>query len=135
RWMAWIIDITERKLREEALRTANAELEAKNAALQKQHEERLLRAQAQSAQTKAEAANAAKDRFLAMLSHELRTPLSPVLHSVALLEEEDCSAAARGLLETIRRNVQLESRLIDDLLDLARIRNGKMQLHLENADV
>lgn len=135
RWMAWIIDVTERKLREEALRTANAELEAKNAALQKQHEERMLRAQAQSAQTKAEAANAAKDRFLAMLSHELRTPLSPVLHSVALLNEHPgCPPDMREILQIIGRNVQLEARLIDDLLDLARIHNGKLQLELQSTD-
>lgn len=91
--------------------------------------------EARVARATAEAANAAKDRFLAMLSHELRTPLSPVLHAVALLVEEDaCPVSMRGTLETIRRNVQLEARLIDDLLDLARIRNGKLQLHLESAD-
>jgi len=69
-----------------------------------------------------------------MLSHELRTPLSPVLHATALLDEESCPASMRSTLATIRRNVQLEARLIDDLLDLARIRNGKLQLQLEPAD-
>ena len=93
------------------------------------------RKQAEAARVEAESANRAKDHFLAMLSHELRTPLSPVLHAVALIEEEHhCPPAARDLLETIRRNVQLEARLIDDLLDLARIRNGKLQLNLENVD-
>ena len=93
------------------------------------------RKQAEAARAEAESANRAKDHFLAMLSHELRTPLSPVLHAVALIEEEHhCPPAARDLLETIRRNVQLEARLIDDLLDLARIRNGKLQLNLENVD-
>lgn len=92
--------------------------------------------EAQLARQGAEAANSAKDRFLAMLSHELRTPLSPVLHAVALLEEdESCAPSLRNTLETIRRNVQLEARLIDDLLDLARIRNGKLQLQLEPTDV
>jgi PAS domain S-box-containing protein len=90
---------------------------------------------AAQAREAAEAANSAKDRFLAMLSHELRTPLSPVLHAVALLEEdENCQPDARETLQTIRRNVQLEARLIDDLLDLARIRNGKLQLHPEAVD-
>jgi PAS domain S-box-containing protein len=133
--LASLVDITRRKEAEAALRASNAELALKNEQLLRSAHERAQRIKAEAAQAEAEAANRAKDRFLAMLSHELRTPLSPVLHAVALLEEEDCSAAARGLLETIRRNVQLESRLIDDLLDLARIRNGKMQLHLENADV
>jgi signal transduction histidine kinase/DNA-binding response OmpR family regulator len=94
-----------------------------------------LYAEAQQARAGAEAANAAKDRFLAMLSHELRTPLSPVLHAVALLDEEpDVPPAARELLITIHRNVQLEARLIDDLLDLARIRNGKLQLQPDLVD-
>ena len=136
RWLASIFDITERKRSEESLRTANLELEAKNQALEKQAEERNLRIRAESAQAEAEAANAAKDRFLAMLSHELRTPLSPVLHAVTLLDEEcpESPSAVREFLQTIRRNVLLEARLIDDLLDLARIRNGKLQLDLQPAD-
>src|SRR5678815_1960758 len=70
-----------------------------------------------------------------MLSHELRTPLSPVLHAVTLLDEhEEASPSLRETLQIIRRNVQLEARLIDDLLDLARIRNGKLQLQLQQAD-
>jgi signal transduction histidine kinase/ActR/RegA family two-component response regulator len=94
-----------------------------------------LYSDAQQARSTAEAANAAKDRFLAMLSHELRTPLSPVLHAVTLLDgEPDVPANVRDILRTIYRNVQLEARLIDDLLDLARIRNGKLQLHPEIAD-
>lgn len=135
RWLASFVDITERKRSEESLRRANAELEAKNIALERQAEERNLRLKAESARAEAEAANAAKDRFLAMLSHELRTPLSPVLHSVTLLNgSPDTTPEVRDLLETIRRNVLLEARLIDDLLDLARIRNGKLQLDLQPAD-
>ncbi len=136
RWLASIIDITERKRSEESMLKANMELEAKNVALEKQAEERNLRLRAESARAEAEAANAAKDRFLAMLSHELRTPLSPVLHAVTLLDEECANAAesVRAYLQTIRRNVLLEARLIDDLLDLARIRNGKLQLDLQATD-
>ncbi len=93
-----------------------------------------LYAEARQAREAAEAANTAKDRFLAMLSHELRTPLSPVLHATTLLEEQACPEHMRSTLETIRRNVQLEARLIDDLLDLARIRNGKLQLQPEPVD-
>jgi PAS domain S-box-containing protein len=135
RLLASVVDITERKRAEEALRTANAELEAKNVALERQAEERLRRIRAEAARADAEAANAAKDRFLAMLSHELRTPLSPVLHAVTLLDEHaEASPALRETLQIIRRNVQLEARLIDDLLDLARIRNGKLQLQVQPAD-
>ena len=135
RLLASIVDVTERKYAEEALRAANAQLEAKNTALQQQAEERLRRIRAEAAQAEAEAANEAKDRFLAMLSHELRTPLSPVLHTATLLNEmKNVPADARQMLQVIRRNVQLEARLIDDLLDLARIRNGKLQLQLEPTD-
>ncbi|EDY20754.1 multi-sensor hybrid histidine kinase [Chthoniobacter flavus Ellin428] len=93
-----------------------------------------LYAESKQAREAAEAANTAKDRFLAMLSHELRTPLSPVLHATTLLEEADCPEPMRSTIATIRRNVQLEARLIDDLLDLARIRNGKLQLQPEPVD-
>ncbi len=135
RILASIVDITVRKQAEEALWRANAELEAKNIAIQQQAEERLRRLQAEAAQAEAEAANEAKDRFLAMLSHELRTPLSPVLHMATLLDESpECSRELREMVETIRRNVQLEARLIDDLLDLARVRNGKLRLQRENTD-
>lgn len=120
---------------EEALRLANMELAARNEALEREAEERERRIRAESAQAEAEEANAAKDRFLAMLSHELRTPLSPIVHAVALIEESECPPAIREHIATIRRNVRLEARLIDDLLDLARIRNGKLRLELQPVDV
>jgi signal transduction histidine kinase len=120
---------------DEALRKANAELEARNAALEREAEERLRRIQAESAQAEAEEANAAKDRFLAMLSHELRTPLSPIIHALSLLEESNCTTEVREKLDLIRRNVRLEARLIDDLLDLARIRNGKLRLESQTLDI
>lgn len=114
----------------------NQELAVKNAELERGAEDRAQRIHAEAARAEAEAANHAKDRFLAMLSHELRAPLSPVIHAVTLIEEEnECSPAVKELLDTIRRNVKLEARLIDDLLDVARIRSGKLQLHLENVDV
>ena len=90
---------------------------------------------AQEARREAERANLAKDRFLAMLSHELRTPLTPVLTSLLGLEHEtDVPESMRPALEMIRRNVELEARLIDDLLDLTRISKGKVQLSLERVD-
>src|SRR5207249_5275502 len=79
--------------------------------------------------------NMAKDQFLAMLSHELRTPLTPVLASALELENEpDVRPDVRESLQMIRRNVELEARLIDDLLDLTRIDRGKVQLNFEVVD-
>ena len=77
-------------------------------------------------------ANAAKDQFLALLSHELRNPLSPVIAMVGELEASiPDSPPVREALEVIRRNVELEARLIDDLLDVTRIAKGKLQLSFE----
>ncbi|MFN2541739.1 MAG: ATP-binding protein [Chthoniobacterales bacterium] len=77
-------------------------------------------------------ANAAKDQFLALLSHELRNPLTPVIAMVEELEAGISDPASnRQALEIIRRNVELEARLIDDLLDVTRIAKGKLQLSFE----
>ena len=79
--------------------------------------------------------NLAKDQFLAMLSHELRTPLTPVIASAIELEsEEGLPEHIQESLHMIRRNVELEARLIDDLLDLTRISKGKVQLNFEVVD-
>ena len=79
--------------------------------------------------------NLAKDQFLAMLSHELRTPLTPVLASALALESEPAlPQEVHESLHMIRRNVELEARLIDDLLDLTRIDRGKVQLNFEVVD-
>ena len=79
--------------------------------------------------------NLAKDEFLAMLSHELRTPLTPVLASALALENEpELPSDIHESLQMIRRNVELEARLIDDLLDLTRIDRGKVQLNFEIVD-
>jgi signal transduction histidine kinase/CheY-like chemotaxis protein len=81
-------------------------------------------------------ANAAKDQFLALLSHELRNPLSPVIAMVGELEASTPdSPQTRQALEVIRRNVELEARLIDDLLDVTRIAKGKLQLSFEIVSV
>jgi len=95
------------------------------------------RAQAAIEQQKdaVEAANRTKDNFLAMLSHELRTPLTPVIAAVDALETETTpSELARCSLSMIRRNVELESQLIDDLLDLTRIAKDKLQLRFGPLD-
>ena len=84
----------------------------------------------------AEAANKAKDNFLAILSHELRTPLTPVLAAVALLEDDqNVPPHVLREIEMIRRNIEVEARLIDDLLDVTGIVRGKLQLNRQVVDV
>jgi signal transduction histidine kinase/ActR/RegA family two-component response regulator len=76
-----------------------------------------------------EAANRTKDNFLAMLSHELRTPLTPVIAALDALEADPAhSEDSKSYLAMVRRNVELETQLIDDLLDLTRIAKDKLQL-------
>jgi len=95
-------DITERKRAEQELKRA--------------HEEVLQ-------------ASRAKDDFLATLSHELRTPLNPVLLIASdAVTNRELSPRVRTDFDTIRKNVELEARLIDDLLDLTRIERGKISL-------
>ena len=88
------------------------------------------------ARREAEAANQAKDHFLATLSHELRTPLTPVLAALSRLQKDDgLPAPVLSRLAMMRRNVELEARLIDDMLDLTRIARGKVELRREIADL
>src|SRR2546421_3145328 len=109
RFLGTILEITERKLAEDALKKAKQD---------------------------AEDANRAKDQFLAMLSHELRTPLTPVPMTIASLQNNhDIPDSARRDLEVLRRNVELEALLIDDLLDLTRIAHGKLELRNDAIDV
>ena len=89
-------------------------------------------AERRRAREDSEAASQAKDRFLATLSHELRTPLTLVLALSSVLEKNaSLPPAVRAQLEVIRRNAELEARLIDDLLDLTRIARGKLRVRLE----
>ncbi len=84
----------------------------------------------------AEIANKAKDQFLAMLSHELRTPLTPVLATLNLWEaSEDVPASLHSDVQMLRRSIELEARIIDDLLDLTRIARGMLSFSPENTDV
>jgi signal transduction histidine kinase/ActR/RegA family two-component response regulator len=88
------------------------------------------------AKESAEKANFAKDHFLAALSHELRTPLTPALMAAMNLEHDPLVPdRVRQEVAMIRRNVELEARLIDDLLDLTRIARGKLELHTAPVDV
>ena len=97
----------------------------------KESERRLTTAKAE-----AEAASRAKDQFLAALSHELRTPLTPVLATLTNWEGSGrFNAEDQNDITMLRRNVELEARLIDDLLDLTRIAKGKIQLNTEVVDL
>jgi PAS domain S-box-containing protein len=88
-----------------------------------------------TAQDASERASRAKDSFLAALSHELRTPLTPVLMTAAALRNDGrLPAEVREQLGMIERNVALEARLIDDLLDLTAISRGKLALRAELCD-
>ncbi|PYL15780.1 MAG: hypothetical protein DMF46_04950 [Verrucomicrobia bacterium] len=98
-------------------------------------ERRRIQRELQREKENAEAANAAKDKFLATLSHELRTPLTPVLiWAGGTLNQSDLAPEIKEGLQMVCRNVELEARLIDDLLDLTRISRGKLQLQLQAAD-
>ncbi len=120
-------EIVQRQAAENALREANdaleARVEARTAALRE-------------ARDAAELSGRAKDDFLAALSHELRTPLNPVLLLASeAAENPDFPEEARAHFLTIRKNAELEARLIDDLLDLTGITRGKMTLNVKRHDI
>jgi PAS domain S-box-containing protein len=118
-WHTAVIDLTDTIAAEEGRRRAQ--------------EERLAHAQKEQALL---AAAEAKDRFLATLSHELRTPLTPIVFCLDLLEKQGpLPDSARDTVAMIRRNVEVETKLIDDLLDTSRIVAGKLHLHLETVDL
>ena len=102
---------------------------AERAALEK------AQAELRAAKEAAEEANQAKDRFLAILSHELRTPLSPILAAVQALElETNLPPQVREALDVIKRNAELEARLIDDLLDVTQVSRGTFQIYPRPVD-
>src|SRR5256885_7105465 len=84
----------------------------------------------------AQRASKAKDDFLAALSHELRTPLTPALAAATYLEDNAAKLSPEFAEdnEIIKRNVKLQARLIDDLLDLTRITRGKLRLDVETCN-
>jgi PAS domain S-box-containing protein len=85
----------------------------------------------QAARMEAEAANRAKDLFLATLSHEVRTPLNAILGWVSIIRNEKCNAAdLKEGMEVIERNCRMQSQLIEDVLDVSRIVSGKMELQV-----
>jgi PAS domain S-box-containing protein len=98
---------------------------------QAEGERTLLLESEQAAREAAEAANAIKDEFLALLSHELRTPLTSILGWSGLLTGGNLnSAESHHALEVIVRNARAQRQLIDDLLDISRIITGKLRLNV-----
>ena len=98
-------------------------------------ERRRIEEELQQQKSAVEAANRTKDHFLAMLSHELRTPLTPIISTLQSLETEPAQTEdTKSALAMIRRNIELETQLIDDLLDFTRIARDKMQMRFAPVD-
>jgi signal transduction histidine kinase len=96
-----------------------------------EEDRRQLLAREQQARLEAQAANRAKDEFLATLSHELRTPLNAILGWTQLLAGGNLDApTSRRAIEIVERNTRLQAQLIDDLLDISRIVTGKLRLEM-----
>lgn len=90
--------------------------------------ERLLKLE-RAARQEAEAANRIKDEFLAVISHELRTPLNPILGWIKLLRNQRLNAdRTEQALVIIERNARLQAQLVEDLLDVSQILQGKLSL-------
>jgi two-component system CheB/CheR fusion protein len=122
------------KAAEEAQRRTARELRERNEQLdQRARELQAATMSAERAKAAAEEASRTKNRFIAVLSHELRTPLTPVLTAVTLIDRDP--ARAHQYVDVIRRNVELEARLIDDLLDISRIERGKVELEKRHVDL
>jgi PAS domain S-box-containing protein len=116
-------DVTERRQFDEALQ-------------ENQYQLRSALNAAELARREAESATRAKDQFLAVLSHELRTPLTPIMMAASWLRNsQEISEQARNAFDMIFRNVELEARLIDDLLDLTRIERNQLELQFRAADL
>jgi PAS domain S-box-containing protein len=99
-------------------------------------EERARFEREQHARREAEAANEAKDQFLALLSHELRTPVNAVMGWAHLLMQQTLDEQARAkALTAICRNASIQTRLVADLLDASRIRAGTMRLEIAPLDL
>lgn len=107
-WVGLCTDITERKRSEEQLR--------------------------QQAEALA-AADEEKNRFLAMLGHELRNPLAPTLAAMRILQENCTPEVVQRQRQVIERQIRHMTRLVDDLLDVARITRGKIELRQELVDL
>jgi signal transduction histidine kinase len=119
----------------EASQRAKAALARANEGLEKKVAERtsellVANEKEQAARAEAEAANREKDIFLAIVSHELRTPMNAILGWTHILGKEPKDMEQAKAIDVIKRNAQSQAKLINDLLDAARIINGKLQLDM-----
>lgn len=90
---------------------------------------------ADAGRREAEAANASKGRFLSVVSHELRSPMNAIVSWAALLrDEQDPAKRSRGF-DAIEASIRAQTRLVDDLLDTSRIRNGELGIELSKVDL
>jgi PAS domain S-box-containing protein len=130
-WAVILRDVTEQKRDADALAAI---------AIEHQRAEERVRALLQSeraAREQAEKAGRTKDEFLATLSHELRTPLNAILGWAHLLRRSPPGGqvdASKGL-EVIERNARAQKRIIEDLLDMSAILNGRLQLDVRPVDL
>lgn len=141
-------EIKKRRSAENALTDANRGLEEKVAQRTEElqvlnyrlleigdERERLLIQESRSRQ-EAEIANRLRDEFMATVSHELRTPLNSILGWARLLKDGGLSdQQSSRALSTIIKNSETQNRLIEDLLDVARLISGKLELDRENVDI
>jgi PAS domain S-box-containing protein len=104
--------------------------------VQFEREREVLLASEQAARVEADAANRAKDLFLATLSHEVRTPLNAILGWATILRTGECDTAdLREGMEVIERNCRVQAQLIDDVLDVSRIVSGNLRLHIGRCEL
>jgi PAS domain S-box-containing protein len=130
RWITWkVATVLQQKVLYAVAHDITSRKQAEVEREQLLHRERQSREQA-------EAANRIKDEFLAVLSHELRTPLNPILGWIKLLRQGKLGSEKTTLaLETIERNAKLQTQLIEDLLDVSRILQGKLSLKMAPVDL
>ncbi|HTV42544.1 MAG TPA: CheR family methyltransferase [Candidatus Sulfotelmatobacter sp.] len=125
------ISLTVSPIKDDAGRITGASKIARDITAKKRTEMEL-----KQARDEAERASRAKDDFLAALSHELRTPLNPVLLVASdAVSDPELPPGVRASFDTILKNVELEAKLIDDLLDLARVRAGKLKVEKHYVNV
>jgi two-component system, chemotaxis family, CheB/CheR fusion protein len=124
------VSLTVSPLRDAAGRIVGASKIARDVTEQKRLQEELRERTRQLTE-----AERRKDVFLAMLAHELRNPLAPLRNAACLLQEFGSDPRLRGATEIVQRQVQQMTRLVDDLLDIARIAQGKIQIHKEPVEL
>ncbi|MBD1858671.1 MULTISPECIES: PAS domain-containing protein [Leptolyngbya] len=137
RGILWLLGLGQLTLDEqgEPLRLSGINLDITERKQSEIERGRLLE-QEQAARESAELANRIKDEFLAVLSHELRSPLNPILGWTKLMQSRKFDTTrTNAALATIERNAKLQTQLIDDLLDVAKILRGKLSMNVAPVDL